>query len=284
MRKIVPAFAAFMLAAGLFGCSGGSVENGADENAGQASEGGSASQQAVAVNQSPDKYTWYVKNYVGMNAASVGYAAMGGFRADAYGAGYLKVVYRTPDGSHLDSDDEEQLKGYVVTGQDLAPNTELKYTFQLDDEGEEYDNLLESQNYDEIVLAVTEVGKGTNGTEDLTVIESSPDKYTRYVKDYVGRNLADCGYVSLGGFLADHYGNGYVRFDLVADDGAYIDAEDEDSLAGYVVTSQNIAPNTAIQLAYDVDADGSEYDTLVSSQSVTNITLNVSKLDTEQSA
>ena len=44
---------------------------------------------SVTIKQSPDKYTWYIRNYVGKNCASFGYTSMGGDRMDHYGAGYI---------------------------------------------------------------------------------------------------------------------------------------------------------------------------------------------------
>lgn len=238
-------------------------------------------QESVVIKQSPDKYTWYVKNYVGMNAASVGYTALDGSRRDAYGSGTLKVVFRTNDGAYVpyDTDDESgeesnELKGYKVIGQDLAPNTEIKYTFQVDDEGNEYENLVDCQNYDEVVLAVAPVSSNEAAPE-LTAVESSPDKYTRYVKDYVGRNLATCGYLSLMSTYNDHYGNSYVQFDITAEDGSYVDVTDEAALQGYVVTAQSVEPNTPITMAFSTDSNGKEYGNLVSSQSIESISLTV---------
>ncbi len=255
---------------------GGSVQR--ESASAQAEE--EPSQQPVVVKNSPDKYTWYIKNYAGMNAASVGYTALDGSRRDSYGAGTVRIVFKTADGSYVDCASEEQLQEYRVIAQDLAPNTELKYTFSVDENGEEYDNLVNGQNYDEVVLAVSKVGSNEPAPE-LTVIQSSPDRYTRYVKDYVGRNLATCGYYSLGGTYNDHYGQGYVKFDIVPDDGSYIDPEDTAALSQYVVTSQSVEPNTAIQMTFMTDSEGKEYDNLVQTQSLESITLAVSKVPSE---
>lgn len=280
MRKGMAGVAAACLMLVLAGCNGGQVATGAGSST--VAEGtGQEAQKAVVIKESPDKYTWYVKNYVGMNAASVGYTALDGSRRDAYGSGTLKIVFRTSDGTYVpyDTDSEtgqesEELKGYKVIGQDLAPNTEIKYTFQVDDEGNEYENLVDCQNYDEIVLAVVSVGSN-EAAPDLTAVESSPDKYTRYVKDYVGRNLATCGYLSLMNTYNDHYGNGYVQFDITAEDGSYVDVTDEAALQGYVVTAQSVEPNTPITMTYSTDSSGKEYSNLVSAQSIENIALTV---------
>ena len=60
----------------------------------------------VAVNPSPDKYTWYVQDYVGRNAAGFGYTSLGGDRLEKYGAGYLEFIFVTEDGMYIDIEDE----------------------------------------------------------------------------------------------------------------------------------------------------------------------------------
>ena len=232
----------------------------------------------VAIKPSPDKYTWYMKNYVGMNASAVGYASLGGQRMDRYGAGAIKIVFVTKDGTHVPIDDDEALKQYIVSAQSYEPNTEIKYTFQTDSEGEEYDNLIDSRNIEEIVLSVDKVGENGNKA-DNTLIQVAPDKYTAYVRDYVGRNLADCGYVSLGGNIVDSYSAGYVTFNLIPDDGAAIDLENADSIARYKVTAQDVAPNSAITLEFLKDSDGNEYSNLVDHQSIQAISLYLTPVD-----
>lgn len=56
----------------------------------------------VTVKRSPDKYTWYIQDYVGRNAASIGYASLGGDRLERYGAGVLEFIFVTEDGTYLD--------------------------------------------------------------------------------------------------------------------------------------------------------------------------------------
>ena len=66
-------------------------------------------------------------------------------------AGYLGEYWNLPV-------DTELLKNYVITGQSVSPNTELKYVFSTDSEGNEYDNLVQSQNIEEIEITVKPVG------------------------------------------------------------------------------------------------------------------------------
>ena len=252
------------------------------------SEGGSANPavsqttvETVQIKQSPDKYTWYVKNYVGMNAASVGYSDVDTNRYDRYGAGSVRIVFVTEDGTYIDPEDEEQLKEYVVIDQNLEPNTEIKYTFLLDSDGKEYDYLVSSKSHEEIVLAVKKIGSAA-GAVDMTPIDASPDKYTRVVRDYTGRNLAECGYLAIAGYLADSYGCGSVKLNIIANDGSYIDVSDSDTyketISQYKVVSQNVAPNSTITMTFMLDSDGNEYDNLVSTKSLETIDLYVEKI------
>lgn len=274
MNRFVVAASAAMFAIALSGCSGSADEPGSSAPVAEIA----SAVKSVTIKQSPDKYTWYIKDYVGMNAGSFGYTALAGDRRDAYGAGNIILVFKTEDGSYVGVKDEEALKDYVVTGQDLEPNTELKYTFQTDSNGEEYDNLVDNQTYDEIVLSVAKVGKNAGKTSPLTEIKAS-DRKTRYVKDYVGRNLASCGYLSLGGTYNDHYGQAFVRFDITADDGSYVEVGEDADLTQYKVISQSVEPNTPIELTYSTDSEGNEYSNLIASQSIQSIALMVTKLE-----
>lgn len=235
----------------------------------------------IVINTSPDKYTWYIKNYVGKNCASIGYTAMSGKRMDTYGEGLVELVFVCPDGSYVDVETEDVLKEYSVVKQNIAPNSILKLVFDKDSEGNEYDNLVASQSYEEIVLCVKKNSEKEQKTIDLTEIKPSPDKYTWYIADYVGRNLASCGYTSMGGDLMHKYGEGIIELVIVADDGSFIDPEDTEALKNYVVTGQSIAPNTELKLTFDKDSDGVEYDNLVESQNIEEIELTVKRLSTD---
>ena len=234
---------------------------------------------SVTIKNSPDKYTWYIKNYVGKNCASFGYTSMGGDRMDHYGAGYIELVLITPDGTYIDIETDDDLKQYVVTAQSYAPNTELKYVFDTDEDGNEYDNLIQSQSIEEIVLCVKKVGSSEETSLGLTEITPSPDKYTWYIRDYTGRNLASCGYLSMGGNRMDHYGAGYIKFVIVPEDGSFIDPEDTELLKNYVITGQSVLPNTELKYVFETDSDGIEYDNLVSLQNIEEIELTVKPIN-----
>jgi hypothetical protein len=237
----------------------------------------------VTIKRSPDKYTWYIQDYVGRNAASIGYTSLGGDRLERYGAGVLKFIFVTEDGTYLDYENENMLKQYVVAEQSLKPNTEMKLTFQKDSKGREYDSLVDYQNIETIDLLVRRLDGKTNGEKvkaAMTAIKVSPDKYTWYMRNYVGRNVAAIGYTSLSGKRMDAYGEGYIKLNFIADNGAYIDPENAEQLRQYVVTRQDVAPNSVIRLTFMKDSKGNEYSNLVQSQSYESITLYVHKLKT----
>ena len=121
------------LSLSMFGCANNSIEK---------KEKSSQSTNTVQIKASPDKYTQYVKNYVGKNCANVGYKSMGGDRMDRYGNEAIKIVMVTEDGKYP-GDEDDDLKGYVVVQQNLKPNTEIKMTYQKKEDGEEYDNLVD---------------------------------------------------------------------------------------------------------------------------------------------
>ncbi len=236
----------------------------------------------VTVKASPDKYTWYVQDYVGRNAAGFGYTSLGGDRLEKYGAGYLEFIFVTEDGSFIDIEDESLLQKYIVTGQNIAPNTEMKYVFRTDSKGNEYSNLIDFQSVRLIDLTVKRIDGELLGDPvafELVPITPSVSKYSQYIRNYVGKNVASFGYTSLGGDRRDEYGQTTVKFNFVADDGAYLDPENMDLLKQYVVTAQDVAPNSEMKLTFRKDSKGQEYSNLIENQTYQSITLYVRKLD-----
>lgn len=231
----------------------------------------------VTIKESPDKYTWYIKDYVGQNLSAVGYTSMGGDRMDSYGSGYIALILLPPNGEYIDIRNQDELEKWYVIGQSLEPNTEIKYSFQVDSNGEEYDNLIACQNIEEIVLALAPVD-GDAELPQMTAINTNANRYTSYVRDYVGRNLTQCGYTSMGGDRMDSYGHSYVRLALRTTNGEFVDIHEEDSIKNWVVVAQSINPNTEIHFSYTLDTEGKEYENLISYQSVEEIVLAVAPI------
>ncbi len=281
MKRTLAMLLAAMMVLSLSACGADSTTELPHDNDPSIDSTSNSSNTPIAIKESPNKYTWYIKDYVGKNCASLGYASLGGDRLDPYGAGLVELIFVSADGSYIDIESDDVLKEYSVTGQNLAPNTELKLVFDKDSEGNEYDNLVASQSFEEIVLSVKKVGDTQQNMVNLISITPSPDRYTWYIADYVGRNLASCGYTSIGGDLMARYGAAVVKFIIVAEDGAYIDPSDTESLKNYVVTDQNVAPNTELKLVFDKDSEGNEYDNLVESQNIEEMELHVKQISNE---
>lgn len=235
----------------------------------------------VYVDSAPDKYTCYVEDYVGKNLASFGYTSMGGDRREYYGKTTVEFALYTVDGTAIDIDDEEELRKYIVVDQSPAPNTEFRLTYRTDSDGNEYSNLFSHQGYEVIDLKVARLdGTVYDSIRDFEFIQidPAPDKYNYYIRNYVGRNLSFAGYTSLGGQRMDAYGPGHVQLVLVANDGSYVDIEDEEQIKSYVVVRQDVAPNTPLRFTMRKDSKGHEYDNLVDTQTVRKITLYLEKV------
>ena len=112
--------------------------------------------EPVKVNQSIDRYTFFMPDFVGRNLMTCGYISMGGDLRFRLGEANVKINIVTADGSYVDID-AEVLKNYVVYAQSVEPNSEFKIQFEVDSEGNEYDNLVDQQSYKEIDLYVKAV-------------------------------------------------------------------------------------------------------------------------------
>lgn len=118
-----------------------------------------------------------------------------------------------------------------------------------------------------------------NSTEKVIELETAPpDKYTYYLKDYVGRNCASLGQKWQNQMIDYSYGPGCIRLNLVANDGSYVDIDDENELKKYCVTGQSVEPNTVIKLSFKTDENGEEL-SLVENQTINEIELHVALVE-----
>lgn len=280
MKKKYTLILAFIMVLLMTACNQNVNQDDAEKNGKESkTENEITKHEEVTIKTSPDKYTWYVKDYVGKNLASFGYTSLGGDRMDHYGEGYIELALINQSGKYIDIENEDELKKYYVAAQNLEPNTEIKYTFQKDEEGNDENGLISSQTVEEILLYVKEVGNTDDTEITLTPIQTAPDAYTYYIRDYVGRNLEECGYLSLAGDFRDAYGAATVKFVLIPDDGSYIDPTDEEKLKKYKVTEQNIAPNTEINFTLQKDSNGEGYDNLTENQNIEEVELHLSLVE-----
>ena len=109
-----------------------------------------------------DRHKYYVRDYVGRNAAS-----LGGYSTDKYGRGYIDLVFMSESGEYIDSRDRNILKQYIVVRQDPAVNTEIVFEYKTDKYGIESVYSIENQNYEEITLTVRKL--------DDKLIKKMPD-------------------------------------------------------------------------------------------------------------
>lgn len=265
---------AAVLMVGLAGCASPGTSGG-----GSSSSGSSNTGISEAPKSSDDPHVQYIKNYKGKNAANIGYTALNAMRMDYLGGVYIHLVYVDSSGRFVNPEDEEQLKEYVVFDQNLPANTQVDIVLEKDSDGNEYEHVAAWQTHEEVVLAVKRTGTTDPTPVAMTPIDATPDQFTGVIRDYVGRNLAECGYVTIVSKLADSYGPGYLELIPEAEDGAYIDPTNPDDVANYVVTAQDAAPNTQFTMEPSLDADGEPYNHIVSSQSLSAITLTVRRLE-----
>ena len=110
----------------------------------------------VSILPTLDRHIYHIRDYKGRNVASVGKRKNeeDNERIDEYGNGKIIIELQSEDGSFVDVDDMNSLRRYVVTDQDIAVNTELVLSYETDSYGNEYENLIKSQNYERITLTV----------------------------------------------------------------------------------------------------------------------------------
>ena len=184
MKKKYTLILAFIMVLLMTACNQNVNQDDAEKNGKESkTENEITKHEEVTIKTSPDKYTWYVKDYVGKNLASFGYTSLGGDRMDHYGEGYIELALINQSGKYIDIENEDELKKYYVAAQNLEPNTEIKYTFQKDEEGNDENGLISSQTVEEILLYVKEVGNTDDTEITLTPIQTAPDSYTYYIRD-----------------------------------------------------------------------------------------------------
>lgn len=213
----------------------------------------------VITSQSFDRHEYFIKDYVGRNLGSVGiYSQFYGYLSESYGQCDILFNIITENGEYVDV--SKDAKNYVVVGQSVEPNTSFIIQYDIDDNGNETDDY-SYKNIQEIDLFVKTVHSRylPYKLEKLPVpVNISPDKYTYYIKDYFGRNLASFGQTSFMGYRYDNYGRGSVKFKIIADDGTNIDIDNVNELKKYFVISQSVKPNTELKYTYTIDNNGKE--------------------------
>lgn len=220
-------------------------------------------------------YSYDIRNYVGKNAMDVG-KQDGNYFVDEYGSAKLKIVFKTVDGTYLDTKNLGQMNQYTIVAQSIKADEKLNVFNQKNAEGNSYKNLIDYQSYEEIVLVVAN-GKG-EFTEKLTAPKPIPDRYTYYIKDYVGRNALSIGEIT-NNTRVDKYGNSDLIIVFINPDGTSADISDENQLKDYVVTSQDIPVNSKQKIEYETNSNGVEYRSLIKNKTYKKIDLTIEKIE-----
>ncbi len=154
-NKTAAIIAAFALATSLASCSteGSSATESAEST--RSVEAPSTKRAAPPVHVAADKYTGVVPNLLDQNVAQATYYALNeSFRVQV-GNGNLLVRLINPDGVLIT---EENAANYKIVSQDPAAGTTFEMTYALDSDGKEYDNLVDTQGIEEIVVNVEPIG------------------------------------------------------------------------------------------------------------------------------
>lgn len=104
------------------------------------------------VNVSEDANAEYIRDYRGLNLGMIGevYSSDNGVQ-DEYGEADVILVPNSTDGSYIDPSDEENLKNFVIIGQDVAPNSKITVTY------DDSNNFVRGQNISTINVSVVNV-------------------------------------------------------------------------------------------------------------------------------
>ena len=113
-------------------------------------------------------------------------------------------MFTSESGTYVDAGDINDLKKYIVVGQDVEPNTELKLEYETNSRGEEYDNLIRSQNYEEINLTVRPIDEAiVSAMPDLETASNSSNDDAEYVELTVKYKVINGDKAEITGFSGD---------------------------------------------------------------------------------
>ena len=228
----------------------------------------------VTTNESEGIFCYPIRNYAGKNAASIG-KIEDDYLIDEYGSGELRIVFVTENGL-LISENNEEKKKYVVVGQNIPAGSTLAEICDRGSDGKIFSSIISYQSYDEIILYVAPIGDSSY-KPNPTLILPTLDMHKYHIKDYTGRNAAAFG-KNNDKERIDEYGACNVKIEFKTEDGSFVDNNDLNNLKQYIVTDQDVPANEELNLTYETDSQGHEFDVLIKSQSIEVITLTVKKI------
>lgn len=105
-----------------------------------------------------DRHKAVVPDLVGQNASQVGYESISGafYVSITNGIVRLPLKFKAPDGEAITKDNA---KNYKVVSQEPKANTVFDVSYVKDENGKEYDNLVETTGVQSITLTVEKIAK-----------------------------------------------------------------------------------------------------------------------------
>lgn len=105
-----------------------------------------------------DRHKAVVPDLVGQNASQVGHESYNGafYASMANGAVNLPLKFKAPDGEAITKDNA---KNYKVVSQEPKANTVFDVSYMKDENGKEYDSLVETTGVQSITLTVEKIAK-----------------------------------------------------------------------------------------------------------------------------
>lgn len=147
---------------------------------------------------SPNKFTQYVRDYTSRTLEDVGYTALNGKRYDIYGpSGYVQIIIMSEEGSVLNPTDYDNFKYYTVLSQNIAPDTEISFTYTSNEEGKETVSYQSIESI-QITVALSEIGQKTLDaiTEEEEALKASGLLSELYKGTYeVGKDIPSGNYI-----------------------------------------------------------------------------------------
>ncbi|MEQ3452403.1 hypothetical protein ABM133_08435 [Enterococcus cecorum] len=152
MKKVVLTLSTILLASTLAACNSNSKTEASKASTSETKV--EKTKTSSTEKREPEtKYIKYVKDYTGRNVASIGWFNETNSWTQV-GEANMPTVFITKSGEAVT---EENAKDYKIVSQEPAPGTKVELTYEKDENGKEYDNLVENTSVSEYVFHVEKV-------------------------------------------------------------------------------------------------------------------------------
>ena len=120
-------------------------------------------------------------------------------------------------------------------------------------------------------------------TEDSSEPEEAliDDKYTKHVKNFIGRNASSVGTLRMSGQFRISFDSLDLPIIHITESG---EAVNEDNVEEFKVVGQEPAPGFPINVTYEVDEEGEESDRRIESSSINEIILHLERVSSGDTA